>query len=137
MLERLIVLVPGYRWLYEVPKILHRDISLNNLKLRKEDGNVYAVLNDLDRANVQGRLSKQGTGTVLFMAIDLLYRPPRTGHTYRHDFDSLFHVLVRMTSRFHKGKEIQEFSTEILGKGGSWRVVNACEIWFPYSMGLA
>ena len=44
------ILVIGYRWLYEVPKILHQDISLNNLMLRKEDGNVYAVLNDLDFA---------------------------------------------------------------------------------------
>lgn len=39
-----------YRWLYEVPKILHRDISPNNLMIRKEGGKVYGVLNDFDLA---------------------------------------------------------------------------------------
>lgn len=70
-------LVIGYRWLYEVPKILHWDISLNNLMFCKEDGNVYVVLNDLDLAidvDVQSPLSKHCTGTKPFMAIDLLSR---------------------------------------------------------------
>ena len=121
MLERLIVLVAGYRWLYEVPKILHRDISVNNLMLRKEEGNVYAVLNDLDRAvyaDVQGQLSKEGTGTWPFMALDLLLRPPKTVHLYRHDLESLFYILVWITSRFHKGKEIEDPPLE------SWEDVN-------------
>jgi serine/threonine protein kinase len=101
-------LVLGYRWLYEVPKILHRDISLNNLMLRKEDGHVYAVLNDLDlavNADVQRQSSKHRTGTTPFMAIDLLDGEP-TVHFYRHDLESLFYVLVWITSRFHDGVEI-------------------------------
>ena len=60
-----------------MPKILHRDISLNNLMFRKEDGNVYAVLNNLDLAidvDVQSLSSKHHTGTKPFMAIDLLSR---------------------------------------------------------------
>ena len=103
-------LVLGYRWLYEVPKILHRDISLNNLMLRKEDGNVYAVLNDLDlavSADVQRQSSKHRTGTKPFMAIDLLDRES-TVHMYRHDLESLFYVLVWITSRFHDGVEIKD-----------------------------
>ncbi|KAF8274785.1 hypothetical protein EI94DRAFT_1713047, partial [Lactarius quietus] len=97
-----------YRWLYDVPKILHRDISLNNLMLRKEGGNVYAVLNDLDLAvnvDVQRPSSKHRTGTKPFMAIDLLRGDP-TAHMYRHDLESLFYVLVWITTRFHNGKEI-------------------------------
>ncbi|KAF8268560.1 hypothetical protein EI94DRAFT_1138878 [Lactarius quietus] len=100
-----------YRWLYDVPNILHRDISLNNLMLRKEDGNVYAVLNDLDLAvsadpaDVKSKSSKHRTGTKPFMAIDLLGRDPSV-HMYRHDLESLFYVLLWITSRFHDGIEI-------------------------------
>jgi len=60
--RRLIVLIPGYRWLFEVPKILHRDISQHNLMLRKEDDKIYGVLNDLDLAvdaDVKSASSKQ------------------------------------------------------------------------------
>jgi serine/threonine protein kinase len=103
-------LVLGYRWLYEVPKILHRDISLNNLMLRKEDGHVYAVLNDLDlavNADVQRQSSKHRTGTKPFMAIDLI-GGESTVHMYRHDLESLFYVLAWITSRFHDGVEIEK-----------------------------
>ena len=75
-MRRLIVLILGYRWLFEVPKILHRDISLNNLMLRKEGDKIYAVLNDFDlavSADVKSTSSKQRTGTKPFMAIDLLH----------------------------------------------------------------
>jgi hypothetical protein len=78
--------------------------------LRKEDGNVYAVLNDLDLAvsvDVKSKSSKHRTGTTPFMAIDLLGRHP-TIHMYRHDLESLFYVLVWITSRFHDGKEIAD-----------------------------
>jgi hypothetical protein len=78
--------------------------------LRKEDGNVYAVLNDLDLAvsvDVKSKSSKHRTGTTPFMAIDLLDRHP-TAHMYRHDLESLFYVLVWITSRFHDRKEITD-----------------------------
>jgi serine/threonine protein kinase len=100
----------GYRWLYEIPKILHRDISLDNLMLRKEDDNVYAVLNDLDlavSADVKSTSSKHRTGTKPFMAIDLIHPDP-TIHMYRHDLESIFYVLVWITSRFHDGQEIAD-----------------------------
>ena len=102
------ILVIGYRWLYEVPKILHRDISLNNLMLRKEDDHVYAVLNDLDlavSADSQSQSSKHRVGTKPFMAIDLL-NGKSPAHLYRHDLESLFYVLVWITLRFNNGKEI-------------------------------
>ena len=34
----------GHRWLFEHARILYRNISLDNLMLRKEGGKVYGVL---------------------------------------------------------------------------------------------
>jgi hypothetical protein len=109
-MRQLIVLMPGYRWLFEVPKILHRDISQHNLMLRKEDDKIHGVLNDLDLAvdaDVKSASSKHRTGTKPFMAIDLL-RPDPPMHMYRHDLESIFYVVVWITSRFHNGEEISD-----------------------------
>ena len=87
---------------------MHRDISLNNLMLRVEGDRVYGVLNDFDLAvlrDVQSSSSKQRTGTKPFMAIDLLHRDASI-HMYRHDLESMFYVLLWITSRFHNGEEI-------------------------------
>ena len=107
-MRRLIILILGYRWLFEVPKILHWDISLNNLMLRKEDDEIYTVLNDFDLtviADVKSTLSKQRTGTKPFMAIDLLWPDPPV-HMYRHDLESMFYILIWTTLHFHNGVEI-------------------------------
>jgi serine/threonine protein kinase len=127
-------LVPGYRWLYEVPKILHRDISLNNLMLRKEDGNIYAVLNDLDlavNADVQSQSSKHRTGTKPFMAIDLLSGEP-TVHMYRHDLESLLYVLVWIISRFHDGVEIEKPPLKEWTEGDLVRVKTSFVLTAPF-----
>ena len=95
-------------WLYEVLKILHCDISLNNLMLCKEGDNVYAVLNDLDltvSADVMSMSSNHCMGTKPFMAIYLIHPDP-TEHMYHHDLESLFYILVWITSRFNDGQEI-------------------------------
>jgi hypothetical protein len=78
--------------------------------LRKEGDKVYAVLNDFDlavSADVKSTSSKHRTGTKPFMAIDLI-RPDPTVHMYRHDLESMFYVLVWITSRFHDGQEIAD-----------------------------
>ena len=41
------------------------------------------------------------------MAIDLICPDP-TVHMYRHDLESMFYVLVWITSRFHDGQEIAD-----------------------------
>src|SRR5882757_6262881 len=41
------------------------------------------------------------------MAIDLLRTDPPV-HMYRHDLESMFYVLVWITSRFHYGEEIAD-----------------------------
>ena len=93
-------LVPGYRWLYEVPKILHSDISLNNFMLHKEGNNVCAVLNDLDlavSADITSMSLNHRMGTKPFMVIDLIH-PDLTEHMYHHDLELLFYILVWITS---------------------------------------
>jgi len=100
----------GHTWLFEHTGILHRDISLDNLMLRKEGRKVYGVLNDMDLAvsvGVANPSSKQRTDTKPFMAIDLL-RPNPPVHMYRHDLESMFYVLTWITSRFHDGEEIAD-----------------------------
>lgn len=100
----------GHRWLLEHVGILCRDISLDNLMLRREGDKVYGVLNDMDLAvsvGVTSASSKQHTGTKPFMAIDLL-RPDPPVPMYRYDLESMFYVLVWITSRFNNGDEIIE-----------------------------
>jgi hypothetical protein len=78
--------------------------------LRKEGDKVYAVLNDFDLAvstDSTSTSSKHRTGTKPFMAIDLIHPDP-TVHMYRHDLESMFYVLVWITSRFHNGQEIAD-----------------------------
>jgi hypothetical protein len=78
--------------------------------IHKEGAKVYGVLNDLDLAvdaDVQSASSKQRTGTKPFIAIDLLQPDPPV-HVYRHDLESMFYVLVWITSRFHGGEEIAD-----------------------------
>ena len=95
-------MILGYRWLFEVPKVLHRDISLNNLMLLKEGDKAYVVLNDFDlavSADIKSTSSKQRMGTKPFMAIDLLQPDPPV-HMYHHDLKSMFYVLSCTTSAF-------------------------------------
>ncbi|GAW08200.1 other 1 protein kinase [Lentinula edodes] len=90
----------GYRWLYERPKIMHRDVSISNLMFHRIDGKLYGVLNDFDLATFHDgsvpSISKQRTGTTPFMARDLLEHPPPR-HFYRHDLESFLYVLAFLT----------------------------------------
>ncbi|KAJ7862507.1 hypothetical protein B0H14DRAFT_2740242 [Mycena olivaceomarginata] len=89
-----------YRWLYEKPKIIHRDISVNNLMFQRIDDQVHGVLNDFDLAvfheHRQQSTSKQRTGTKPYMAMDLLVTDPPK-HLYRHDLESFLYVLAFLT----------------------------------------
>jgi len=76
---------------------------------RKVNNSLCGVLNDFDLSIPVTRVltSKQRTGTTPYMAVDLLENPPTT-HLYRHDLESLFYVIVVLTSRYHKGREMNE-----------------------------
>ncbi|KAJ7229554.1 hypothetical protein B0H12DRAFT_992912, partial [Mycena haematopus] len=96
-------------WLYEHPRIMHCDISLNNLMYREIAGKIYGVLNDFDLSVVLsgdfGSTSKQRTGTV--PALDLLEPGPPPPHLYRFDLESLFYVMVIASCSYEDGEEIE------------------------------
>ncbi|KAF9236381.1 hypothetical protein BU15DRAFT_31016, partial [Melanogaster broomeanus] len=83
--------------------IHHRDVSPANLMYyRRDDTNrtVVGVLNDYDLAslaNGKSPLGNERTGTIPFMAIDLLEPDGQDGkvkHLYRHDMESFIWVFV-------------------------------------------
>ncbi|KAF8074620.1 hypothetical protein FPV67DRAFT_589168 [Lyophyllum atratum] len=89
---------------YEEGRVLHRDLSENNLMFKVDkDSTVKGILNDWDMAsyvedNDEIKLSTatHRTGTIPFMARDLLAPagtdPP--AHLYRHDLESFYYILV-------------------------------------------
>jgi hypothetical protein len=96
LLEAYRDVIKGHRSLYYDGKILHRDISENNLIITegKQDGYPRGRLIDLDLAkelNGGPSEARHRTGTMEFMAIEVL---EGRSHTYRHDLESLFYVFL-------------------------------------------
>ncbi|TEY37182.1 hypothetical protein BOTCAL_0526g00030 [Botryotinia calthae] len=94
--------IRGHKSLLEDGKILHRDISENNIIITeattKED--YIGMLIDLDLAKELDSLpsgASHRTGTMQFMAIEVLQGK---GHTYRHDLESFFYVFIWMCIRY-------------------------------------
>ncbi|KAL2041152.1 hypothetical protein N7G274_006096 [Stereocaulon virgatum] len=86
----------AHRSLYLKANILHRDISENNIIITnpEESGGFAGMLIDLDLANVLGSGrsgARHQIGTMEFMAIEVLQG---VDHTYRHDLESFFYVLI-------------------------------------------
>ncbi|KAI1825765.1 hypothetical protein F4861DRAFT_537785 [Xylaria intraflava] len=87
--------IKAHKSLYEVGRILHRDISENNIIITDPEKTGFSgMLIDLDLAKELGT-GRSGahrrTGTMQFMAIGVLQG---ASHTYRHDLESFFYVLV-------------------------------------------
>ncbi|THH00125.1 hypothetical protein EW026_g2350 [Hermanssonia centrifuga] len=97
-------------------KILHRDISCNNIMYEMRRGRPYFILIDFDFAAILdakrkgrssvGATSKHRTGTLPFMAHELLQDMIRMSmpnyvlrvvHRLRHDYESLFFVTLWCT----------------------------------------
>ena len=93
--------IKAHRSLYLKGNILHRDISENNIIITnpKETGGFAGMLIDLDLAKVLGSGrsgARHQTGTMEFMAIEVLQG---IDHTYRHDLESFFYVLIWLCAR--------------------------------------
>ncbi|KAH6887244.1 hypothetical protein BKA70DRAFT_1203730 [Coprinopsis sp. MPI-PUGE-AT-0042] len=92
-------------------KILHRDLSENNLMFwRKPVMNakpvLTSVLNDWDMASrltdsafAPKTATQNRTGTLPFMAVDLL-TPTPPDHYYRHDLESFLYILLWAALRY-------------------------------------
>ncbi|KAL5631648.1 hypothetical protein ACGC1H_007232 [Rhizoctonia solani] len=97
--------------LYEKGKILHRDISVNNLMV--ESANPSAgVLIDLDHGvdllenDNKKASSLHRTGTLPFMALDLLHDDQAYPQHLRHDLESFVCVLFWIAGRYDSGNEV-------------------------------
>jgi serine/threonine protein kinase len=91
--------------LLEEGRILHRDISENNIIIAEAttEGDPKGMLIDVDLAKELDSVpsgASHRTGTMRFMAIELLQGK---GHTYRHDLESFFYVFIWMC--IHYGHE--------------------------------
>jgi Fungal protein kinase len=87
---------PGHYHLWKLG-IWHRDISTGNLMYwRDENGRAYGKLSDFDLSSLEGEPSNntQRTGTLLFMAIELLGARDPISHKYEHDVESFYWVLL-------------------------------------------
>ncbi|KAL2037271.1 hypothetical protein N7G274_009960 [Stereocaulon virgatum] len=101
--------IKAHRSLYTKGKILHRDISENNIIItdREEADGFTGMLIDEDLAKEigSGRSgARHQTGTMEFMAIQVLQR---IDHTYRHDLESFLYVLLWMCARRTWEKEFK------------------------------
>ncbi|KAI9147408.1 serine/threonine-protein kinase Sgk2 [Paramyrothecium foliicola] len=93
--------IKAHRSLYVEGKILHRDISSNNIIITnpKTANGFKGMLIDLDLAKIRDSGpsgARHQTGTMQFMAVEVLRK---TDHTYRHDLESFFYVLLWMCAR--------------------------------------
>ncbi|KAI1276832.1 serine/threonine-protein kinase Sgk2 [Xylaria sp. FL0933] len=96
LLESMRDAIRAHQNLYVHGNILHRDISPNNIIIvvpNKPEG-YKGMLIDLDLAKEihsgpSGAI--QQTGTIQFMAVEVLNN---IAHTYRHDLESFFYVLL-------------------------------------------
>ncbi|MCJ1360430.1 MAG: hypothetical protein MMC33_010435 [Icmadophila ericetorum] len=93
--------IKAHRSLYLTGKILHRDISENNIIITDpEKANGFTgMLIDMDLAKEVGSArsgARHQTGTMQFMAIEVLRK---VAHTYRHDLESFFYVLLWICAR--------------------------------------
>jgi serine/threonine protein kinase len=83
--------IEGHESLRQKAGLLHRDISIGNLMINKDNG---GFLIDLDLAIKEQRISVSGakgkTGTRAFMAIGALLGEQ---HSFIHDLESFFWVL--------------------------------------------
>ena len=101
LLEVLRDAIPAHQSLYTKGRILHRDISPNNIMITDatKPGDFKGMLIDLNMAKETESGpsgARHRTGTVQFMAIQVLLK---ADHTYRHDIESFFYVLLWMYAR--------------------------------------
>ncbi|KAG2149124.1 uncharacterized protein EDB93DRAFT_362196 [Suillus bovinus] len=94
----------------------HRDVSPGNLMWYWKDGQRIGVLNDYDLSSLAddpGPRGNERTGTVPFMALDLLTEEGQRGqvkHLYRHDLESFMWCFVWISLRYENGVLLQRGS---------------------------
>lgn len=105
--------IQAHKSLYEKSDLLHGDISPENIIITPRDAipitrGSRGMLIDLNMAKPRQNSCTEGqlhAGTVPFMAIELLQSAAKS-HTYRHDLESFFYVLLWMCAHesWNKGQ---------------------------------
>ncbi|KAI0856195.1 serine/threonine-protein kinase Sgk2 [Xylaria cubensis] len=118
--------IKAHRSLYLDGRILHRDISSNNIIITDQaKTGFHGMLIDLDLAEERNSKANgaQQIGTIQFMAIEVLQA---VDHTYRHDLESFFYVLIWMCARqsWHNGfgGNMQETPTDGNSVLSKWEI---------------
>ncbi|KAG1730207.1 hypothetical protein EDB19DRAFT_2011946 [Suillus lakei] len=93
--------------------VFHRDVSPSNLMGYRLRGQFIGVLNDYDLSSFQrdSPSSPERTGTVPFMAVDLLTLEAIQGkveHVYAHDAESFIWVLTWVCLRYEGGNLLSQ-----------------------------
>ncbi|KDR70456.1 hypothetical protein GALMADRAFT_1350349 [Galerina marginata CBS 339.88] len=116
---------------YHTGRVLHRDISENNLMIwrpiKERSTESLGILNDFDMAAEVGddgellaNSARRRTGTLPFIARDLLAPIPKGGpspkHLYRHDLESFFYVLIWAAAHYEFGTKTRHPTSEVLKK---------------------
>ncbi|KAG2124883.1 hypothetical protein DEU56DRAFT_892845 [Suillus clintonianus] len=89
--------------------VYHRDVSPGNMMWYEKDGKLIGVLNDYDLSSLasdRGPRGNERTGTIPFMAIDLLTAKGQRGevkHMYRYDMESFVWVFIWVCLRYREG----------------------------------
>ncbi|KAF8747711.1 hypothetical protein RHS01_11298 [Rhizoctonia solani] len=101
--------------LYTRARILHRDVSVNNLMVNKVKPS-EGVLIDLDLGHEIpddgkqcGPTSSHRTGTLPFMALDLLHDESEYPHYHRHDLESFVYVFLWIVGKYDDGDDKLSF----------------------------
>ncbi|KDN49507.1 hypothetical protein RSAG8_02209, partial [Rhizoctonia solani AG-8 WAC10335] len=134
-LKACVSLLDAIHGLYTNAKILHRDVSVNNLMVKKNDP-AEGVLIDLDLGHAipddgkqPGPTSLHGTGTLPFMALDLLHGQSEYPHYHRHDLESFVYVLVWIVGKYEMGVEANRDLFRSW-REGSWSTVASDKLAF-------
>ncbi|KAG2049304.1 hypothetical protein BDR06DRAFT_1023958 [Suillus hirtellus] len=96
-------------WRQCISWVCHRDVSPGNLMWYWRDGKRIGILNNYDLSSLADEPGPRGnerTGTVPFMALDLLTKDGQQGkvkHLYRHDLESFMWVLAWICLRYRQG----------------------------------
>ncbi|CAE6455433.1 unnamed protein product [Rhizoctonia solani] len=142
-LKACISLLDAIHELYTKAKILHRDVSVNNLMVKKANPS-EGVLIDLDLGHEipsygsqYGPTSLHRTGTLPFMALDLLHGESKYPHFHRHDLESFVYVFFWIIGKYDSGVET---SKELFRSWceGNWTTIRSDKLAFlgfnpPYS----
>ncbi|KAJ3711379.1 hypothetical protein C8R42DRAFT_360305 [Lentinula raphanica] len=116
-----------HHWVWEHPKILHRDILI---MVRVKDGRKYGVLNDWDLASCvddleKGATSQYRTGTRPSMAHEQQALDWKGPHRYRHDVESLFYVMMLFAFLYSKPSKAVSKTEDELYKYEAWHQLDS------------